>query len=71
MVSTKKRYSSRYALTALCVCAMLTALYVVLNRFVSIPISSGIKIGFPWWRPSWPALFTAQSRVLLSMGSAI
>ena len=51
MVSTKKRCSSRYALTALCVCAMLTALYVVLNRFVSIPISSGIKIGFSMVAP--------------------
>lgn len=46
MVSTKKRYSSRYALTALCVCAMLTALYVVLNRFLSIPITEGLKLGF-------------------------
>lgn len=45
MVSTKKRCKSRYAVTALCVCAMLTALYVVINRFLSISFS-GIKIGF-------------------------
>ncbi|MBQ8399736.1 MAG: folate family ECF transporter S component [Clostridia bacterium] len=49
-ISTREK--SRYALKLLCVCALMTALSVVLDGFLSLPVGSGIKFTFGFLPPA-------------------
>ena len=51
-----RREATRESIRRLAVCAMLLALYIVVNRFLTIPVGAGIKIGLSFIAPMLAAM---------------
>lgn len=63
-----RRRETRRALLELCTCAMLVGLYVVVNRFLTISVGTGIKIGVSFIAPMLAAMLYGPLRGALVYG---